>query len=528
MLTLPFLWQPFNVDDHISLDSARNNLEHPFRLHFDEYHLLGRYQTEWRDTRPPGLHQYLALAMRVSSSESEPVMHLAYLVFPLAAALAFYSLARRFTRHPLAAAMLFAATPAFLTNAHMLMGDLAMTAAWLVAAALYVEGVDGDDGPRLAWAGLAATVSLFIGYQALLLIALLPLYALLKGKLTPRTAAPLALPLAAFAAYTAFNLWRYGSLPRFSHAGGLGLSGSHLWDRLQGALLKTGGATVFPLFIITAYAVRKKQRLLVAAAAVIAAAAALIQVAANGFPALPGMLFAVFMAASLTVLLPLAGDLAAAARRRFQGDGDGDGAFLVLWLLSVLALDIVLLPHATVKYYLPLLAPLVLLTVRELEAARPSPGRWRALAATGIALTLAAGLLVSAADYRFGLSYRDFARSVPGRYPDAGRVWFVGEWGLRWYMEQEGYRYLATDETGPEEGDIIVIPYLMGWPLSPGVTGRMELTDVVEDDWALPLRVMDFQSEAGYYGSHWGALPWSFSNSPVETFRVYRTGPRTE
>lgn len=525
LITLPFLWQPFNVDDHVSLDFAANQRQNPFQLHVDEYYLLGIDRTEWRDTNPPVLHMYLALVTVLTGSDSEPVLHLGYLLFPLVAAFSMYYLARRFTGHPLLATLLLLATPAFMTNAHMLMGDLSMTALSMAATALYIHGVDRNSNRYLALSSMLAMLAIFTSYQALALLGLLPLYALLRGKLGGRTILPLALPVVAFAAFTAFNLVRYESLPRFSHTRGLGLTPGHLWDRFQGALLRIGGATVFPPFMFSVFALRSKRLPVALLALSLSALAAVYQCLARGMAVQSAILYWLFMAAASLVFIAVIIDLAREGYGRLSGSRAQPGlAYLHLWLLLVLAAIITLLPHATVKYYLPVLPPLVLLLVRELESSSLPRRTFMALVITGIALTLASGFLISAADYRYGQSYRDFATGVSDRYAGDSEVWFVGEWGLRYYMEQEGYRYLTTASTEPAAGDIIITPYLMGWPLAPELLDRMELIDTVTDNWGLPLRLMNYDASAGYYGSHWGALPYTFTSQPVETFRVYRVG----
>ena len=514
------------MDDAIFLDLAKNQLEHPFQLHVDDYQLLGEDVAEWRDTHPPGLNLYLAAVIGVTGSDSEPVTHAGYIIFPLIAGISMYFLARRFIMNALLASLLLLATPVVMTNAHMLMGDLPTTALLLATAVLYIYGIDRDDHLLLGLSSLALTLAIFTGYQALALIGLLPLYALLNRKLTWRALLPLALPVLAFAAFCAYNLWRYDSFPRFSHRRGLGLTGSHLWDRLQGALLKLGGATIFPLTLMAAFALRRIALLLLPLALAMSITLAAHYHGSGELSTSGALLYAVFMAATLValgaILINTATQLLALAQRR---QADMDILFLGLWLSLGLATMILLLPHASVKYYLPVLAPLVLLLIRELEVRLRPAALVRGLVVASLALTLVVGLIISMVDYRYAQSYRDFAREVSWRYPDAGTVWFIGEWGFRYYLEQEGYRYLTSDSIEPAPGDIILEASLMNWPISPQVASRRELIDTMVSDWEFPVRVMNFNASAGYYGSYWGALPYAFTSEPVESFRVYRVGP---
>ena len=89
---------------------------------------------------------------------------------------------------------------------------------------------------------------------------------------------------------------------------------------------------------------------------------------------------------------------------------------------------------------------------------------------------------------------------------------------------RQGYRYLTTASTEPREGDLVVRAGLMDWPLDKSVTDRLELVDSSQVRPSGPLQVMNFDASAGFYGSHWGKLPYTFSYRPVETFDVYRCG----
>ena len=101
----------------------------------------------------------------------------------------------------------------------------------------------------------------------------------------------------------------------------------------------------------------------------------------------------------------------------------------------------------------------------------------------------------------------------------------MGEWGFRHYMEAEGYRYLTSASTAPREGDLVVKVSLTDWPLDRSVTDRLSLVESSAAESGSPVRVMNFPANAGFYGTHWGKLPYTFSGLPVERLDVYRVGP---
>lgn len=480
----------------------------------------------FRDTHPPLTSLYLSLVMWLSGSSGETALHLGFIVFPLLAGVSAYALGRRFTdSSALAAALLLLATPAFMVMSHNLMGDVPMTAFWLAATAAYVYAVDRDSRPLLALAGLLATLAVAAGYQALALLALLPAYALLKGRLRWQTVLPLLLPLAAFAFFALFNLVEYGALPRFTHEQGLSVNGPDLADRAQGALLKIGGASVFPLLLLLVFGFRRRWRSLLIAAATLAILAGIYRRQSIPLPLATMLLYIVFLAAGLVVFMATGRELYAQLRRLWQGaPADRDFIFLAGWLFLITGGIVLLLPHATTKYYLPVLAPLILLLLRQLRRFPGGRVLVPGLTAAAVTLTLVTGMAVSAADYLWAQGYKDFALQFDERQQTDSTVWFVGEWGFRHYMEAQGYRYLTSASEAPAEGDLVVLTGLMEWPLAESLKARLELVETTEAGTRLPLRVMSFEAGAGFYGSHWGDLPYAYSRQPLERFEVYRVG----
>jgi hypothetical protein len=522
IITLPFANQAFHMDDGTFWDFAKVNLEHPFQQHIPDYHLLGVHVATFRDTHPAVDWLYLSTLMELTGSDSERTLHLGYIVFPLLAAISMFFLSRRFIKNPLFATLMFLATPAVMTASHTLMGDMPLMSLWLAATTVYIYGVDRNDLRLLALAGVTATLAVFAGYQALALIPLLPAYAWLKGRLSWRTALPLLAPSVAFGLFTLYNFVNYGGPPRFTHARGLSLAEKDLLDRFQGMFLQVGGASVFPLFMAALLSLRSRRYLLLPLVAAVTAVLGFFHYRDDGYTAASAILFTIFLTAAMMLLAVIAIE----GFRQFQEvrrdrQYDSDFAFLSLWLLSIMIGVIVLLPHATAKYSLPFLAPLILLIFREAEARIASRSLFALVMTVAVFFTLATGVIVSAADYQLAETYKDYALSFDKSYPTQGTVWFVGEWGFRHYMESRGYRYLTSDNTAPAPGDLVVIPKLSNWPLADQVAGSMRLIGSTEVQGNLPVRVMNFEANAGLYGTYWGDLPYSLSKAPLERFEVY-------
>lgn len=523
-ITLPFSAKPLHIDDAIFWDFARVNESAPFQLHIPDYRLMGEEVAQWRDTHPPLDALYISGIMRVTGSEEEQPLHLGFVIFPLIAGASMFFLARRFTRSALAATVALMVTPAVMVMSGNLMADVPLLAFWLAATAAYIYAIDRDDGRLLVLASALTVIAVFTGYQALALLVFLPLYALINGKLSLKTAAPLIAPLALFALFAGYNWILYGVLPRFSHVRGLSVDSSHLWTRVQGTMSQVGGASVFPLFLAGAFLRRRRSLLLLVPVAAIAAALAAYRFTADGFLLASAMLFFVFMTVSLLMVVTVARDTVADLLRTLRRQTcDRDNLFLSIWLLAMLVGVAILLPHATAKYALPFFAPLILLIFRYWEKRGLSDRVFGAIVAGAIGLSALTGLAASVADYQLATSYRDYAWNLEDLHPTNGNVWFVGEWGFRHYMETKGHRYLTSSDTTPAAGDIIVRPSSMDWPLDPSLTQRMQLVSTDYSQSAFPVRLME--NDAGFYGSYWGMLPYTITNRPLEKFDVYQVGP---
>src|SRR5262249_9408683 len=102
--------------------------------------------------------------------------HAAYAIFSLIAALSALSLARRFSQRPLAATLLFLATPAFIINGNSVESDLPLLAFWLMTTALFIKAVDKKSVPLLIAAAVTMPFAALAAYQSVMLIPILGIY----------------------------------------------------------------------------------------------------------------------------------------------------------------------------------------------------------------------------------------------------------------------------------------------------------------------------------------------------------------
>ncbi len=554
--SLPFINQAYHIDDRIYLDIARNILTEPLY----PYDFKALYEgfvapDAASHSHLPFTSYYLALTQLVTGRQSEQVAHLAFLVFPLLAALAFYELARNILRFPLAAASLLVSSTAFLTLSHTIMPDVALLSFWILALASF-HHLLREPASTWAWkvclgAMLAAAfMSLLTAALVLLLGADWLLYrrsTTCKDEARVRIALVLAAP---------FLLWLLWYLRAYLHYDRLVLVNTFLHieqrapfslaavgSKLLSFLLHLGGTFVFPAAGWLAFTGRTSRRIFVAVFFLAFIPAYLWY---PEWPWLQACLFAGFLATALLATIKMgeaSGRLWLNFRIRmdppetvfWRGSGTALSnqsrallGVLFLWFWGILLTCCLVFYSGSVRYAVLALPAFLLLWQYALETANSSR-RVKSFLLLSLALTLPYSLSIASADYCFAEVYREEPARILADLEDRNQqIWYTGEWGFRYYMEKLGARPLTKTGVGPVTGDIIVKPYIA----LPWVTlyDSEEFVDLLEQRHVDPgsvFRILDFQTSAGFYSTGWGILPVSLNRGlKWEWFNVYQVKKR--
>lgn len=533
--TLPFAGKAFHIDDVAFVavaESIRKDPLHPFRgaVALDDedrrvFAGLGRAPNTFEAmSHPPLLPYFLAGTALLTGGVREAPAHVLYAVFPAMAALFFHRLAARFTGAPLGAALLLVSCPIFVLSAQSLMSDMPMLALSLGAIATFIEGLERQRPRTLVLSGLLAGLAVLARYVAFALPALFVAYAFLHRRSLKEVAPALAAICLPVGAWFGQNLLLQGRLHLIA-------AGEHYVRYYEGRSFGLGdiarkgiadlsglGGTALPVFALLLLTGQRRRAVLSAGSVL----AALLLCVVNPFGLAELRYYSPLQRAALLLFLSaglfLVLEAFSSARRR-EGAGRADVAFLLFWLALMLAGTVLVLPFGTARYMLPVLPPLILLLFRAGLAALKPPA-----AAAAIGLTLALAVAMALVDFEHAAGYERFARSLPTDQA-AGRVWFIGEWGFRHYMEKAGHGALGSRGDWPAEGDLVVRAEVAGMhAMSPALAARVEGLGTVELEGRWPLRLMDAEAKAGYYSHAWGLLPYAFGRGPRERFSVYRVG----
>ena len=547
---LPFLHQAFHIDDRIYLQVADQILDNPlFPYDFDALYEGFVAPDAASHSHLPLTSYYIAALQLLSGDQSEWILHLAFLIFPILAALSFYELAGHFVTFPGIAAALLTSSTSFMVLSHTIMPDVALLSLWLVAMAAFFRLIDQ---PESRWSPIVCYAAILgAAFMSLLTVALLLLlvsYALLQQRRSSidwkRVLTMAGLPLL---------LWFLWYLRAYLHYERMVLVNTVLHMEQRAAfdwsligtkslsfLLHLGGTFLFPVAIWAGLAGKKTYKWSLVFFF-------LVFIPVYGWKPdwqwLQVFLFAVFVttgALALGRLLWTAVVLAKAslagkvlsARELFWGAKEDAGApwcaekvwVLFLWLGGILFSCALVFYSGSARYPLLGLPPFLLLWQMALESRPGLRARGALVLLPCLLVTLPYSLAVAVADYGFANSYRLESNRLAGELKDRNAtVWYTGEWGFRYYMEQIGARALTKVGTGPRAGDLIVKPYVA----LPWVTlyDSQQYSQHVEErpfQARYPLRILDFHSEAGFYSTAWGILPFSWSTNPRwEWLNVY-------
>lgn len=538
-MTVPFVNKAFHIDDPAFLYAARGILEKPV----EPYNfLIAVHDRELRFfenmPHPPLVPYLIALVMWITGRAHEAQIHLAFLPITILASVAMYFLARRFTSHPLASALLLITSPAFMVNSHQAMSDVPMLAFWLVAMACYIYGMDHFDTRWVIASVVFINLASMTKYPGILVLPILLLYSLIQKHSLGRVLMVVGSSLISLVLWSADNMLVFEKihvlsiLRQESYLPSLNPSHelSHYVSRMIEVMAHLGGAILVPIVLL--FALRTRSYLLCLSIAVPLAVASSIFMARTyslGYQ----VAFIFFVASGIGQVLWVVSvggrALLKHVRSRARDSDDHkmmkDDVFVLVWIWLVGLYLVVIPPFSAARYVLPVLPPIVILTVNGVSRWREANKRWMSRVwSMTILLTLAVSSVVAIADYRLASVYREFGRYVGSMYMARGaRVWVDGFWGFRYYLEAKGARPLRSREVAP--GDIVVTSSMATlFPLPPEIDRKKSVVEEVPYGDRFRVRSFNGEAHAGFYSDGWGLLPYSYSGSELDRLLIYRVG----
>ncbi|MBI5640950.1 MAG: glycosyltransferase family 39 protein [Nitrospirae bacterium] len=533
LLYAPFIDKAFHMDDTTFIDFARMIDWNPLHAVPSDYAYKGRIISKFLpyEATHPLLIPYLLKAAISALGEREIPLHLVFLVFSIVSLLALKKINSVFFHADTGGTVLifFMSAPAFVVNSHNLMTDVPTLSCVLLALVFYIQSVEKYPVLYLVAGSGSLLAAIFISYQALAFIPVIGLYAVLKKRLSSSFFVGLLIPFIVLIIWLAAVYSTHGVLPLLKSkiaSSGIDLGSeirrgfvpSIFWGKVASIFVNIGASMIFVVFfyhIMTRSIIRLLGGLVLLTIVFFLLLSNHITYAFH-----ERLLLSIFLAFFLLSMEIVIRESLSNANR----DDRLIIIFMLVWSASVILYNIILLPFGSARYLLPALPPLIMLCVN--FALRASNAAARPYAAYVIMIiSFLFGFASAGSDYSYANVYRHFSREVKIfalTKPRDADVWYIGEWGMRHYLQREGFRYLLSSSEQPKKGDYVITAEMPGiWNPSPGTVQRLRLYAERRYDLIIPLRLFNLRSHAGFYAHHWGLLPFSFSLAPQEVFYIW-------
>lgn len=532
LLLLPFINKAFHIDDPAYIYVAQHLMDDPvdfygFEINWGE-ETLPVY--EW-NKNPPLFSYYLA-PFGLLFGWSEISMHVAQLIPIALIALGLYRLASMMCGSPLLAVFLAVLTPGFLVSMSVVMCEALMLACYVWSMVYWIRGTENNDYALLIAGGVLIGFGLLTKYVVITAIPVLAAYTLLEDKESLNKLWYLLIPL--------LFLWFFEFVGQLLYGGGflLGIVGvandsdfasTHAYvARNSVEILSFTGACFVTLFFMGPLLDGWK---FLAGSSLCFMATVLAVVTLDWMTYQPWIRTDSSVKWGYVIQLGLAvtagAYLAWVTILDLLRNRDSKSLLLFILVFIIMAFSGFLNWTVNARSLLPALPALAIVVVRRFEMRRvQNPKRnWRPVMPLAIGGVLS--LAVCHADYATASISREFVRDYatkPG--VDLEATWFVGHWGLQYYLEQEGaqaieFDYLFDRQTSrpvPKQGDRIV-----WWKNQYQALPSSYPTEnaEVEQYWPTPyLTTMHFQTGAGFYSATSGTLPYYFGSTQPEEFRI--------
>jgi hypothetical protein len=527
---LPFSGKAFHIDDPLFLWSAQQITRHPLNP-FGFQIVWDRTLTPMSEvTKNPPLACYYAAIIGSIGGWSERALHLGFLLPALALMWGTYRLAQRLSHSPLLAAMATLLTPGVMVSASSVMCDTLMLAFWIWAVTLWLEGLEfGKSGNLLASSFLIAASAL-TKYFGICLVPLLLTYSVMKQRRLGTWAWYFAIPLLALLAY---QFWTQGI---YGHG--------MLADAIEFAPHRVISPQLGPIFVLTtasfiggcslsaftlAPILWSWRHILLGVATEGMLVAIGWAVFGQRLPALrmgavllhhwesAGLALAVCIGTGISVLALAGLDI---WRKR-----NAESLLLALWVFGTFFFTSIVNWAINARSILPLIPAVGILIARRFDATGiPDVRRFREPAALAL---IASGFIsfgIAQADANLANSAKKAAMLLHQRTRnESGAVWFQGHWGFQYYMEQLGFRPFDFQRCTLHPGDLLIIPDNAAEtsPLPAQFSASSERLAIQLHQLAITHR---WRMGAGYYGSYFGPLPFTFGAIAPEEYELERIG----
>jgi len=496
-LFFPFINKAISSDSIFYIYTARQILKEPIKPFSFQLNCANKNYFAWDVANNPPLISYFIAGIIKIFGENEKIFHLLFLCFTIFCVSGIYFLSDELKIDPFFSALLLIASPAFFVNATDIMLDVPLMA-FSVWGILFVF--------RQKYFGwILLGFAILVKFAAILNLPIIFVWLLLNKKLKENIIF-FAVPILFLLVWIIHNKLVYNEIQILKKSLQVGLS----FGLVKEIPIFTyiGGAFIFPISIMWASFNKSKYNLWIFLLSFLA-----INLLFNllGYKILQSFLFGIFICSAILLIMIFFNYLK-------ETNFDKDVIFLLSWFFLYLIFFVSVSAIVAVRYLLPLLVPAIILFVKISEKVVYR----KIFLSFSIISGLIISLCISNSDYILANSYRDFSRYVTENY-NKENVYFTGHLGFQYYMENNGFIAIDSNNNKYLRGSIIVVPVLpVPQKINQDVIKKLKLIDEINIHAKNPFRSMDPNSQAGFHLNMYGLLPYSFSKMPIEKFRIYK------
>lgn len=528
---LLFIAQPIHLDDNGMLQLARNVAANPVKPYSGTGIFFGQELPFAVNTHPPLFVYFLAAVLKLTPTENIAILRLAMFLPTLLCASGVIRLVSRFSSNPWVLAFVTIFSPAFLVVSHSLLSDLMFTGLLLWSVEFYLAEANRPSAIRLALSSSCLALACLISYQGVLLLPALWVYEFLTSRKGSRALTALLGPA------LALTLWSLHL--HVAYQGTMFASSASLYANLKHSISQNliaylshlGGGGPLWFFVLGIVVLILRRRYVIALTSLACSLLAYL-LATPSYTGWYALMFIVMCWCGMTVALAAITSVVQAVRALTGNSLTPQQAlngFLGSWIIAFYLPFGVVTPFITTRYCLPVLVPSVLLLARIADL-QPILSR-KFIAVILVLVSAALGMLISTADYLMAQVNPAIVPRLIEEFPWLrGQLWYVGEFGLRYYLERAQVPNVRLSETTLPAGDVIVCSRYVGLGLqdllSAELFSRSSQLGTLTFDTPLPFRTLNVDVHAGFYCHYSGFLPWSYGQAPLEQVLLYRIEPK--
>ncbi len=529
-LYLPFLDKAFHIDDVAFINLSKMIGWNPLNAKPEDYPYMGIMQ---EDTLPyeathPLLIPYVIKILDNIAGEKEIFFHSFFLIFP---ALTIYGLTKLnnalFSNNKdLSLIIFFISTPAFLVNSHNVMTDVPTIAFLLTGMAFFFKAIEYNSIKFSFLGGVFFTAGIFSSYHIGFFIIPILFYVFKLRRLNLRLITGLLIPILTLLIWLLLIYYIYEIFPFFKSKISYGVSIKD--EILRGLQIENLTAKLInipaiigmsTIFLLLYYHISKetlKRFILKISIYTLFSLPLFLKITSLSSlkAAWLSLLFSVGILSIIDAIKIILKDV--------NHEDKIKKAFLLIWILAVMIYNILIFPFSCARYLLPLIPPIYLIYLSDIK--RVYNEKRNLYNKVTLFLSIIFGFICAYSDYKYADTYREFSEEVKDFRMNIEKtitVWYIGEWGMRYYLDRVGARYLLRYSIEPKKGDFVIVPEMPNFWSPELIIPRLRLYATREFKWGFPVRLFNRRSSAGFYAHHWGLLPFAISTEPLEFFRIY-------